>query len=975
MTFRPRRPSDPEFAPGVDQPPGEATRREFMRWFAASAALGGLTGCGRTPNERRYPYNDTPNGLTPGTPQHYATAHVTDGYAVGLVVQAREGRPIKVEGNPDHPASLGATGPREQGLVLEVYDPRRLDALVERKQPRGWDQLFATLSHREDDGRGLCLLLEPTGSPLRGALIESIRQRFPAARVCFYAAGQGRAGDEATRRLTGDPLQIHHDFRPARRVLSLDADFMDQMPFGLRYARQFADNRRVQSARGEMNRLYMVECKPTTTGSLADEHLACRSSDIGTVAAAVLVELLGTGAAPRIGAVLPLLRQTRCSDHLRQFAIQVAADLMNHRGASVVLAGDRQPWPVHVLAHAINELLGNFGSTVAYSDPVLRGASEAEIGIEELTEQMHAGEIDTLLIAGVDPVYSLPPSWRFGQALQSVETSIYWGLFESATSLLCRWVVPAAHELETWGDAVAYDGTTTLMQPLIRPLAETRTLDELLALWTGRGRATAHELLQESWIARFGGGPQAVEQLERALQLGLVPGTEVAPVEPPAASRSVLSEAITAIASDLALDEGLELSLYPSPCVHDGRFAHNAWLQELPEPITKLTWGNALMIAPPTAVELGLSDGDEVEVQVDEQRIRGPVLVVPGHAEGAVSAYLGYGQVFPERPHFDPLAPEPPPTIGFNAYELRRVADRFFALGAHLRPTGASIELARTQDHFEQYDRELALVEPLETLHEQGHLAKHLRGPLEHLFLVEQETRSPQWGMVIDQTVCSGCSACVVACQAENNIHVVGESGVRKGREMHWLRIDRYYVGPPDRPTPVHQPMLCQHCEMAPCEYVCPVNATVHSPDGLNEMIYNRCIGTRFCSNNCPYKVRRFNWFDYVQRDRRALQRNPEVTVRERGVMEKCTYCVQRIRNASIEADLEDRGLIDGEVVTACQQACPTQAIVFGDISDPDSEVSQWLRRPHQYAVLHEQGTQPRTRYLVKLRNPGPEVT
>jgi Fe-S-cluster-containing dehydrogenase component len=985
MTSRPPFDDEPEFAPGVDQPPSQTTRREFMRWFGASAAMAAIGGCGRTPNEKRFPYNDTPPGLTPGIPQRYATAHVVGGYAIGLLVQSREGRPLKVEGNPEHPASLGATGVLEQGMVLDVYDPRRLDEVTHGVVPRGWEHLARALAGQLDRGQGLRFLLPPTGSPLRRSLIEAIRRELPEAQWCFWEPSHSRASGEALRRIAGRPLQPHYSFANAARVVSLDADFMGQMPFAVRNAREFAARRRVETARAEMNRMYMVEAKPSVTGSLADERLACKSSQVGMVAAEILAELLD-GREPT---------QRSNSEGFAEFARMVAADLSAHSGRSLVIAGDRQPWPVHVIAHAINETLANVGRTVAYTEPVLYEPEDASISVSTLTEQMQRGEVRTLVIAGVDPVYALPPTLGFAEALPRVETSVYWGLYPSATSRRCTWTVPARHPLESWGDAVAYDGTITFQQPLIDPPGDAHTFDELLALFLGRPHVLARELLRELWDERLealGLGGESVRRpgtgepdqpdepeteqvtaLDLALQLGLLPNTGPSPVTAPALSGDVLGEALRSVAAAAtAPADEIELALYESPCVHDGSYFHNAWLQELPEPITKLTWGNAWMLGPSTARRLGVEDGDVLALSVGQRRARGPVVVVPTHAEDVVSTYFGYGQIYPDRPHFDPIEQAPPPSVGFNAFELRSEIDQYWRTGVGVTATDERVVLARTQDHFDMRDRPLALVSSIEQLHERGELAEHLRGPAARLFLLPQPTTSPQWGMVIDQTVCTGCSACVVACQAENNVAVVGEVGVRQGREMHWLRIDRYYV---DDHRVVHQPMLCQHCEYAPCEYVCPVNATVHSPDGLNEMVYNRCIGTRFCSNNCPYKIRRFNWFDYAKPERQTLQHNTEVTVRERGVMEKCTYCVQRIRNAMIDAELADRPVIDGEIQTACQQACPTRAIMFGDLADRNSTVSQWRARPHQYAALHDQGTSPRTRYLVKLVNPGPKTT
>jgi Fe-S-cluster-containing dehydrogenase component len=927
-------------------------------------ALAGIGACARPPAERIISYTRTPPERTPGVPLFYATSMTLDGYATGVLVESHEGRPTKIEGNPDHPASLGGTGVFEQASILDLYDPLRADRISADGAPSGWERLMDALGEVESPGAGLRLLLDPVSSPTSAALLDAIRARYPEARITFHAPVSMEAAVVGARNLFGRPCQPVYDFTRAERIVALDADFVDGMPFSLRYARDFASRRRIESGQSVVNRLYVAEPRLTPTGTLADERVACQGRSIAVLAAVLLRETLGdTFTVPE--EARSLLHATQCEPDLRPWVLAAASDLREFAGRSLVVVGPRQPWPVHVIAGLINSILDNVGRTVRYVRPMLYGAAEAEQSLTELLEDMRAGRVQHLIVSGTNPVHTLPPDLEVASAFRRVQQAVFYhGDYSNETSRHCRWMIPRLHYLESWGDARAWDGTISLIQPLVSPLRAGATLDQLLAGLLGERRKTSHRLLHEFWRAstlRPDGTPLE-DFMEAALHRGLVPDTSAESIDVEAGAPAV-GPALERVVSDLP-DGSIEVNFYPDASVYDGRFATNPWLQELPDPNTKLTWGNAAVVSPDLMGELGLEPEQMIEVDIGGQRVQGPVVSLPGTAPRTVALTLGYGRALPEGYG-----------VGFDVYPLQR-DPTWFVSGARIRALPKHRRLAHTQEHFRIDGREIALHTTLEQLREEGeHFAEHLRGPVEHLFMLDKPHDPPQWGMVIDLSLCSGCSACVIACVAENNIATVGEEGVRRGREMHWLRIDRYYEGDPRAPTVLNQPMLCQHCERAPCEYVCPVNATVHDPDGLNNMIYNRCIGTRFCSNNCPYKVRRFNFFKYADESPRALQKNPDVTVRDRGVMEKCTYCVQRLRKAEIDARRTMAPLSSLQVETACQQACPTRAIAFGDLTNEGGQVRAWMARPQRYAVLHHTGTEPRTQYLTKVSNPGPKVS
>ena len=943
-------------------------RRRFLQLAAASLALAGLSACTRQPLEAIVPYVKLPEEIVPGRPRFFATAATLGGYATGLLVESHEGRPTKIEGNPDHPASLGATDVFAQALVLGLYDPDRSQLLLELGEIRTWNAFVQRLqaalrAQQSQGGAGIRILTGTVTSPTLGDQVRSLVTRFPKARWHQYEAS-GRDNVRLGARLAfGESIETRYDFSRADVVLSLDADVLIASPGSLRYARDFADRRRVRGGQARMSRLYMIETSPTATGTLADHRLAIRSVRVPRLAVALAAEL-GVGGTSG--------SQERLADDEARFISSAAADLRGHAGRGIVVAGDQAPAAVHALVHAINDRLGNAGSTVLHSAPVEVEPVDQVASIRELVEDMRAGRVDLLAIIGGNPVFDAPADLGFTEALLKVPLRLRLGLEEDETSEYCHWHIPEAHTLETWTDARAYDGTVTLMQPLIEPLYAGKSAHELLSAFLDDPPRTGREILRDYW--RTTAKAADFESFWRlSLHDGMVPGTALPPKaatpEPGAAARA-LAAIRQAGATERADDDGLlELNFRPDPTIHDGRFANNGWLQELPKPLSKMTWDNAAYIGPAAAGRLGIASGDVVEIEVEGRKVIAPAWILPGHPDGAATVHFGYGRRKCGRVGAG---------IGFDAYALRTTGALWSHPGAAIRRTGGRQVLACTQEHFSMEGRNLVRVGTLLEYKDDPEFARKMgeAPPKDSTLYPGFKYEGHAWGVAIDLSACTGCNACVVACVAENNIPVVGKDQVRRGREMHWLRIDRYYEGGPEAADAHHQPVMCMQCEQAPCEVVCPVGATSHSSEGLNDMVYNRCVGTRYCSNNCPYKVRRFNFLQYSDETTPVLKlgRNPDVTVRSRGVMEKCTYCVQRINGARITAEKEERPIKDGEIQTACQQACPTQAIVFGDINDKDSRVSRLKAEPLNYGLLEQLNTRPRTTYLAKLRNPNPDL-
>ncbi len=946
----------PEFPDGADAPP-EMSRRSVLQILGASAALAGAVGCSRGTPEDIVPYVDQPPEVTPSVPALYATTMAIGGYGVGMIVESHEGRPTKVEGNPRHPASLGALGTLEQAAVLSLYDPTRARETTHRGRPATWRAFAQSLAAPAPPGKRIHVLMEPTSAPHVVDLVGRVRRRGDV--VVHFDAPLARSNVWAGSNLAfGRVLEPLWHFEGAAVVLSLDADFLAATAAPMAWARAWSRTRRLASPGDAMSRLYVVEPRLTVTGMAADERLPVQARAVRAVASAILAELLATEA----GDVPAVARQAvvrSAAAVAGPWVRAVARDLRAHRGRSLVVAGDGQPPEVHAIAHAMNEVLGNAGATVEYARSPIFEAGEESHDPARLLAAIDRGEVAALVIAGGDPVYTAPPDFEFARRMRAVPVTAYLGARDTETGKSCDWRIPEAHVLETWGDARAFDGTASIAQPLIVAMDEGKTVAQLLAALAGLPAATAKSLVEDHWRTF---APDRFEDLwTRALVLGVV--DEPAPA-PARASVDWAAVAVGLAGPPRGL-ASVEVVYFQDAKVYDGRFGDNAWLQELPDPVTKLTWDNAALIGPATSSRAGLATGDVVEIVVRGRTTRAPALVVPGMADGVVAIALGYGQSIPDRVSHG---------VGADAYRIRDSRALWDDV-AELRKAGGTWPLALTQEHWAMEGRPIVLRKTVAEYRADAGFARPYDGTPASLYHLSPPGPR-QWGMTIDLNACTGCSACVVACTAENNVPVVGKIGVARGREMHWLRIDRYFVGDLGSPAAVVQPMLCQHCEKAPCEYVCPVNATVHSRDGLNEMIYNRCVGTRFCSNNCPYKVRRFNFFNYNVDKPQSLRlaMNPDVTVRARGVMEKCSYCVQRIREAEIRARREERPVRDGEVVTACQQTCPTEAIVFGDIADPGTRVSGTRRNGRLYQVLHELGTLPRTRYLARVVNPNPEL-
>jgi molybdopterin-containing oxidoreductase family iron-sulfur binding subunit len=913
--------SPDEFAPGAGEldPP---TRRDFLKLLGGSAALAGVSGCFANPPDTVRPYAVSPEGVVPGNRTHYATTLTLDGFGLGVIVASLEGRPIKVEGNPDHPASLGGTGAFEQGAIYHLFDPQRARGLKQGKKPRAWTQFLADLSQRSklwDGGARLRFLVEPNGSPLEASLRAQILQRFPKARFHAWAPLPRDAIYEGTRLVFGRPLEPQLDFDQARVIVSLDADFLAEGPLHLRHARHFADHRVPEN---QLNRLYVAEPGFSMTGASADHRLRVRAADIEDLARKLFAAVQGGAGEGWVKAV--------------------AADLKRSASQSLVVAGRRQPAAVHALAAAINSTLGS--QAVTYTQPALADVAAGPASLAPLFEEIRAGAVDTLVVTAYNPVYTAPADLGFAAAFEKVPNVVYRSLFDDETAARANWFIPATHELEAWGDARAADGTVSLQQPLITPLWNGITTAEVLAAFLDKADSP-YQLLKSFWTAQHG----EPDWWPQTVQRGIVPDSAF-PVEKVTPDYSKIPAAGAAAA-------GLEIAFRADSHVHDGRFADNAWLQELPDPLSKLTWSNALEVSPKTAARLGLETESRARIEVGGRRLEVPVLVLPGHADDSVSLSVGYGRSGAEM-----IGRE----LGANANSIRT---GWFAAGVTITPIGRT-KLSITQEHGSMEGRPIALTMDAGKLPE-----KRLPIVTESLY-PEHPYDGYRWAMAIDMSRCTGCSTCLIACESENNILPVGADQVRRSREMHWLRIDRYFHGSEEAPEAVMQPLGCVHCENAPCEYVCPVNATVHSDEGLNEMVYNRCVGTRYCSNNCPYKVRRFNfknWHDNLQ-GTEEMAMNPDVSVRARGVMEKCTYCVQRIERARITTRIEGRNILDGDFTTACAQACPSGAIVFGSLHDPASRVSKLHAERRSYRVLEELNTRPRTVHLIKVRNPNPEL-
>jgi len=990
-----------EYPAAASVVPSGLSRRRWLQLMGASFVLGGVAGC-RWEEEKIAPFAVRPPNRTPGIPQTFATAHEVGGIGRSVVVTSFDGRPVKVEGNRQHPSTGGGTDVSDQAAILSLYDPDRSGQVVERESgrrfARSWQEFDAFSRSlfrrsRKTGGRGFFVLAQASSSPTRKRLQQELKSRFPQMVWLEYESVSRDNERLGTELACGRSLRPVIDIGRSSVTVCLDADPFGRHPSATQNIRGWADHR--DPAASSLTRLYAIESQLSVTGSQADHRLPVRSDSLR-----LLTGFLENLVVDRLKAVPPgaarggdAVRTSQSTsglpfdfdqlpDQQQRFLVAVADDLVTQRGKSLLIAGPAQPADVHARIYRINEALGNVGRTVRYVAEPDGAQLPHRAAITLLYDQLVKGSVETLLILGANPVYDSPAEFDFATAIPRAGMSIHLGIYHDETARVCRWHLPQTHDFEAWNDTRSFGGTFSICQPLIAPLFNGRSSLQLLtAILAEDSPASGEKQVRRTFEALPAAGKAAWNQV---LHDGYLPDSEFPSIRPELSDR--LQDSLDAIILKPSSGQ-LEMVFSPDPCLYDGRFANNSWLQELPDPATKLTWDNAAILSPATADGLGLGHGDVAIFKNGNRSLEIPVYVLPGQAAGSIGLTLGYGRTAVGAVAGDVAAGTEP--VGVNVSSIRSVDAMNFESGFSVQLTGKRYELATTQEHC-AIDRvgleeisgrigELVREASLEEYRQNSEVA-HLSEEASALWESPAPDDGPQWGMSIDLSRCVGCNACMVACQSENNIPVVGREQVLQGREMHWLRLDRYFTGDVDDPRIVQQPVACQHCENAPCEQVCPVAATVHSDDGLNDMVYNRCIGTRYCANNCPYKVRRFNFFDYqlpvVQPDRsiQQLAFNPEVTIRSRGVMEKCTYCVQRIRNSSIVADNEQRPLEDGEIQTACQQSCPAQAIQFGDLTQPDSRVAVAQADSRAYGMLAELNVQPRTKYLVRIRNLNPAL-
>jgi molybdopterin-containing oxidoreductase family iron-sulfur binding subunit len=953
-----------EFPEDATEPKG-VDRRGFLGIMGASMALTGLAAC-RRPEEVIVPYTRAPEEHVPGRPVFYATALPLMGTAVGVIVESHQGRPTKIEGNPRHPESQGGTSTFLQAAVLDLYDPDRSQTPTERGEARTWEQATTALRTLGDDakrrnGKGVAIIVEDHRSPALSAQIDAIVRLMPDVRVVRYEAFGRDNADEGARAAFGRALVPVYDLEGADVIVSLDSDFLVSEGSAVRNARGYSSRREPERKDRKVSRFYAVESAHTITGSNADHRLRMQSRQIPAFAYALARELADVHKVAMPAEIAGALGTAQLDPKAARYVKAIAADLVRANGAVALIPGRKQPAAVHALVHAMNGALGAVGKTVK----LVRPFDELKSGPAELVAIAKAigTDIDTVIVLGANPAFNAPADAGFAEALKRAKNVVHVGTHVDETGKLANWHLNRAHPLEAWGDVRSEDGTGAIVQPLIAPMYGGRTDAEILEIFLG-GTRRGYDLVRASW---HDAGAQTAD-FERTFRRALHDGVWDKSAWAVEAAEPRGAEIAAAIkAQQAAAPKGeFEVTFDPDPHAWDGRYANNGWLQELPDTMHKLTWSNVAALSPATARALGVGDGDLVTVSAGGAEVTLPAILAPGQADNTIVLTVGQGRTAAGRVGNG---------IGYATNPLRTSAG-FHVGDGSIRKAGGTVKLPRTQEHFMTEGRPLVEEATAEEFAKAG--GRVTAEPKRYLSLFpSREYKERAWGMTIDLSTCIACNACTVACQAENNISIVGAEGVLLSREMHWLRIDRYFEGSnPDEPKTVAQPMLCQHCENAPCEEVCPVAATSHSPEGLNEMTYNRCVGTKYCANNCPFKVRRFNYFDYTKDtiEQRKMQFNPDVTVRSRGVMEKCTFCVQRINNAKITAKVEGRAIKDGEIVTACQGACPTRAITFGDLNDKESLVAKKADGPRGYRLLEELNVRPRLTYLAKIRNPNPEL-
>jgi MoCo/4Fe-4S cofactor protein with predicted Tat translocation signal len=961
-----------EFPGSVQEWVDPVSRRGFMKLMGASLALAGLAGCTKQPDEPIYAYVKQPEDLILGKPNYFATAHPFVTGAVPLLVKSDQYRPIKIDGNPEHPYNLGSSDPFTQATLLDLYDPDRSQHVTYRGENREWAEFALALRAKvasTKDGTGIYFLSETITSPTLARQWKEVQAAYPKATLVQY--------DPATAGTAlGKGLSVQYSLAEADVIVSLDADFLSgaSFPGFHKLVREYAERRKTPE---KLNRLYSIESTPTTTGLKAEHRLGLRASEIPAFTAE-LARAVGVS-----GVETPAYNWT---PEQKKFLATVAKDLKAHAGKSVVIPGLYQDPSVANYAVVINAVLNNGGKTLSYPVPPVHVdplSYSPDSDLKALVADLNAGKVDWLVILNANPIYSAPADLEFSAAFEKAKLVAHLGSHLDETGQIAHWHIPSAHYLEFWSDARAYDGTVSIVQPLIDPLYGGKTAHHFFQALLNEPGLSPYDAVRETWKPVIKGDFET--GWRKALHQGWIDGTAylVAP------NKTIESLGNVPVPTSR---DAIEIIFRPDPNVYDGRWSNVGWLQELPKPVTNLSWDNAALVSGATLTKLGLEEDDIVELTVEGRKVKAPVLVVPGHPDNSVTVYLGYGRSFAGRVGSG---------AGFNAYLIRTTAAPFYATGS-IKKVEGKWGVAVTKSHFQDH-RAKAFggqgsgnnsLEADEAISERGIIRYatldefkanpgfanegpgHEKTDLDNTMFPNWEYKENAWGMSIDMNSCTGCNACIVSCYAENNIAVVGKEQVRIGRNMQWLRIDTYFEGDLAAPRAHFQPMACQHCENAPCEQVCPVGATVHTPEGLNAMVYNRCVGTRYCSNNCPYKVRRYNFLLYSDFETESLKllRNPDVSVRSRGVMEKCSYCVQRISAAKIDADKENRPVRDGEVVTACQQACPASAISFGNINDKKSQVAKLQSDERSYQVLADLNTRPRTKYVAAVLNPNPEL-
>ena len=985
------------------------SRRGFLKVMGASLALAGLAGCTKQPDEPIFPYVKQPEDLILGKPMYFATAFPFPTGAIPVLVKSDAFRPIKVDGNPDHPMSKGKSDAFTQATLLDLYDPDRSKEVRLRGQTSDWadfQKAFSTAVKSSNGGQGIYFLSETITSPTLAAQWKQVQAKYPQAKLIQWDPVNRDSAMSTSKAAFGSYTDAQYKLENADVILSLDADFLGGIahPGFLPMSAAYAQRHRYEAGK-HMNRMYVVESMSTVTGFKADHRLALKPGDVEKFALA-----LASGSSAGI------------NDTVQQkFFTSLQKDLQANTGKCVVIPGEQAAWEVHVAAYALNAKLGNVGKTVIYTETVNPMPSEQVADLKSLVADMDAGKVRWLVMLGVNPLYAAPADLEFEAALNKVPNTVHLGSHVDETGAVSVWHINKAHYLESWSDARAYDGTLSIIQPMIAPLYGGHSAHDVLQSLLDNPQASAFDAVQANAKTYIKG--DFATAWRRALHDGWVEGTAFTPK--PGPTNTSLPEANPAAPSPSAPQtDTLQITFRPDPSLYDGRFANVGWLQELPKQITNLSWDNAALMSLATMEGLNLAQNDAVEIEAYGRKVIAPALMVPGHPDGSITVHLGFGRRVE--------AGRVGAGVGFNAY-LLRTSDHQHTIRGKLTRTGDIYDICVTKvdtiEHrgsFAQQDLNAKESDKEGTYSLPGHEAMEraiiryatlaevkanpnfahendgdIKGALinkvgyapsgekpghdesffpdawhyDHKDVSSQKLQN-KWGMAIDLNSCVGCNACIVSCYAENNIPVVGREQVKIGRNMQWIRIDTYFEGDLHAPRAHFQPMACQHCENAGCEQVCPVGATVHTPEGLNTMVYNRCVGTRYCSNNCVYKVRRFNFLLYSDFDTESLKlmRNPDVSVRSRGVMEKCSYCVQRIEAAKITADKENRAVRDGEIVTACQQACPTSAITFGNLNDPQSEVSKRKAEERDYQVLADLNYRPRTTYTAGVINPNPEL-